>query len=275
MRKLILFVVCVFFTHATFAQSERDQKIQKVEQKSSSTTNNNTTTTNNNNNYNSGYNSGYQSGYNDARWDNRYRTPYYYNPYDIGYYPYWNTNRRWDNRDYVMTTNNDLVRNNTSKPTRLSVGVLVERDMFQSQLSPYFITGGESFMIVQYHMTLPLMYPYYDNISTWEVQDWGDESAGGVEVKGDFSFGAGRTIDRFSPFIMGGITSRRKYDAYYDELYVLSSPNQNGIYLINEQKSIIMSVRGGFLYHWEYLEIITQARYDGRFGIGMGLGLKL
>ena len=33
MKKLILLVVCVFFTHTTFAQSERDQKIQKVQEK--------------------------------------------------------------------------------------------------------------------------------------------------------------------------------------------------------------------------------------------------
>jgi hypothetical protein len=174
-----------------------------------------------------------------------------------------------------MTTDNDLVRSNPKNPTRLSLGVLVERDMFQSQMSPYIITGGESFMIIQYHLTLPLMYPYYDNIATWEVEDWGDESAGGVEVKGDFSIGAGRTMDRFSPFVTTGITSRKKYDAYYDELYVLSSPNQNGVYLINEQRQINMSIRGGFLYHWEYVEIISQLRYDGRLGIGMGVGLKL
>jgi hypothetical protein len=72
-----------------------------------------------------------------------------------------------------------------------------------------------------------------------------------------------------------GITSRRRYDAYYDELFVLSSHNQNGIYLINEQRQTNMSIRGGLLYHWNYLELLCQARYDGRFGIGMGLGIKL
>ena len=274
MKKLILLLVCVFFTHTTFAQSERDQKIQKVEEKRTYTNSN--TNSNTNINTNNNYNQGYNRGYNDGRWDNRNRRQYYYyNPYDDGYYPYWNTNRRWDNRNYVMTTNDDLIRNNSSKPTRLSLGVLMERDMFQSQLSPYFITGGESFMIVQYHMTLPLIYPYYSNIETWEVQDWGDESAGNVEVKGDFSVGAGRTIDRISPFVMVGITSRKRYDAYYDDTFILNTINQDGIYLINEQKNFNMSIRGGFLYHWEYFEIITQARYDGRFGIGMGLGLKL
>lgn len=277
MRKLILLVVCVFFTHTTFAQSERDQKIQKVEQKRSNTNSNTNpnTNSNTNNNYNQGYNNGYNNGYNDGMWRNRNRTLYYYNPYDIGYYPYWNTNRRWDNRDYVMTTDNDLVRNNPSGPTRLSLGVLVEVDNFQSQMSPYIITGGETFMVIQYHMTLPLMYPYYDNIDTWEVEDWGDESAGNVVTKGDFSIGAGKTMDRFSPFVTVGVTSRKRYDAYYDELFVLSSRGQNGIYLINQQKITNMSIRGGFLYHWNYLELITQARYDGRFGIGMGLGLKL
>jgi hypothetical protein len=271
MKKLLLLVVCVFFTHTTFAQSERDQKIQKVETKNSSTT----TTVNNNNNYNQGYQNGYNNGYNDGIWNDRYRTPYYYNPYDAGYYPYWNTNRRWDNRRYVMTTDPTLVQRNNSKPTRLSFGVLVEQDIFQSQISPYIITGGETFMVIQYHTTLPLIYPYYENIMTWEVEDWGDETAGNVETKGDFSIGAGRTMDRFSPFMTVGITSRKRYDAYYDELYVLSSMNQNGIYLINEQKLFNMSIRGGFLYHWNYLELITQARYDGRFGVGFGMGLKL
>ena len=265
--------MCSFFAHNTFAQSERNQKIQKVEEKRSSTTTTNTTTTTTTTNNN--YNQGYRNGYNNGVWNNRNRTQYYYNPYEGGYYPYWNTNRRWDNRNYVMTTNSDLVRNNPKKPMRLSLGVMVESDIFQRQISPYIITGGETFMIIQYHMTLPLIYPYYENISTWEVEDWGDESAGGVEVKSDFSIGAGRTIDRLSPFITVGISSRRKYDAYYDELFLLSSKNQDGIYLINEQKQVNMSIRGGLLYHWEYLEIISQLRYDGRFGIGVGVGLKL
>jgi hypothetical protein len=56
---------------------------------------------------------------------------------------------------------------------------------------------------------------------------------------------------------------------------VLSSSNQNGIYLINEQRQTNMSIRGGLLYHWNYLELLGQARYDGRFGIGMGIGIKL
>jgi len=272
MRKLILLVVCVFFTHTTFAQTEREQKIQKVEQKRSNTNSFTNPNTNPNTNYNRGYQNGYNNGYNDGRWN---RTPYYYNPYDVGYFPYWNTNRRWDRHEYVMTTDPSLVARNDSKPMRFSMGVVVEQDVFQAQVSPYIITGGESFTIIQYHMTLPLLYPYYDNIATWEVEDWGDEGAGNVETKGEFSIGGGRTMDRFSPFVMVGIASRKRYDAYYDELFVLSSHNQNGIYLINQQRQVNMSMRGGLLYHWNYLELIGQARYDGRFGIGLGLGLKL
>lgn len=274
MRKLILLVVCVFFTHTTFAQTEREQKIQKYEENQTKI-NTNPNTNSNTNNYNQGYQNGYNNGYNDGMWRNRYRTPYYYNPYDVGYYPYWNTNRRWDNRDYVMTTDNDLVRSNSSKPMRLSLGVIVEVDNFQSQMSPYIVTGGETFMVIQYHTTLPLIYPYYDNIAPWEVQNWGDESAGNVETKGDFSIGAGRTVDRFSPYVTVGITSRKIYDAYYDETFVLSGPSQNGIYLINQQKQINMSIRGGVIYHWEYVEVLGQLRYDGRLGGGVGIGLKL
>jgi len=264
MKKLLLLVVCLFFTHTTFAQTEREQKIQKVEQKRYNT--------NPNTNSNTNYSQGYRNGYNDGRWS---RTPYYYNPYAVGYFPYWNTNRRWDRHDYVMTTDPTLVARNDFKPMRLSMGIVVEQDAFQTQMSPYIITGGESFIIIQYHTTLPLIYPYYNNIETWEVEAWGDESAGNMETKGDFSIGGGRTIHRFSPFITVGITSRKKYDAYYDELFVLSSRGQNGIYLINQQRQINMSVRGGLLYHWNYLELIGQARYDGRFGIGVGLGIKL
>ena len=79
MKKLFLLVVCSFFTHTTFAQSERDQKIQKVQEKQSQRTNVN----NNNTNYNQGYQNGYDNGVR----NNRYSTPYYYNPYDVGYYP--------------------------------------------------------------------------------------------------------------------------------------------------------------------------------------------
>ena len=235
MKKLFLLVVCSFFTHTTFAQSERDQKIQKVQEKQSQRTNVN----NNNTNYNQGYQNGYDNGVR----NNRYSTPYYYNPYDVGYYPYWNINRRWDRREYLMTTDTDLIQRSNSKPTRLSFGVIVERDKFQSQMSPYIITGGETFMVIQYHTTLPLIYPYYDNISTWEVEDWGD--------------------------------TRKVYNSYYNELYVLSSIGQNGIYLINQQILTNMSIRGGFLYHWNYLELMMQVRFDGRFGIGGGVGIKL
>jgi len=118
------------------------------------------------------------------------------------------------------------------------------------------------------------MYPYYDNINSWEVQAWGDESAGSVETKYDISVGGGKTIDRFSPFTTVGIAARKRYDAYYDETFVLSSVNQNGIYLINQQRQLNMSIRAGILYHWEFLELLAQARFDGRIGIGFGAGLR-
>jgi hypothetical protein len=264
MKKIMILVICVFFTYNTFAQTERERKIQKVED--------NRVNTNPNTNNNREYQNGYNSGYNDGRWS---RTPYYYNPYTVGYFPYWNINRRWGHHDYVMTTDQTLINGNNFKPIRLSIGILVEMDIFQTQMSPYIIIGGKSFIIIQYHTTLPLNYPYYDNIETWEVESWGDESAGNMETKDDFSIGGGRTIGQFSPFITVGITSRKKYDAYYDDLFILSSRGQNGIYLINQQRQINMSVRGGLLYHWNYLELIGQVRYDGRFGIGVGLGIKL
>lgn len=272
MSKNFLAILLFALPLISFGQTEREQKIQKVQENrtSSSPVNNNTTT-----NYNQGYQSGYQNGYNDGVWRDRYRTPYYYNPYDVGYYPYWNTRRTWDRREYVMTTDPNLVQRNPSKPMRLSFGVITERDLFQYQISPYLISGGESFWIIQYHMTLPLMYPYYDNIETWEVQAWEDGSAGGVETKYDFSIGGGRTINRFSPFATAGIASRKKYDAYYDETFILSSINQNGIYLINQQRQVNMSVRAGILYHWEFLELLIQLRFDGRVGVGFGAGIKL
>jgi len=270
-RNVVFLLVC-FLSSNLYSQTEKDQKIQKVqERRSQSIPINNST-----NNYNSGYQQGYSNGYNDSRGNSGWnRNPYYYNPYDVGYYPYWNVNRGWDGRNYVMTTDPKLTQKNNREPMRLSLGVILERDNFQYQMSPYIIMGGETFMVVQYHTTLPLLYPYYNNIETWEVESWGDGNAGNVETKSDFSIGAGRTVDRFSPFMTVGITSRKRYDAYYDDLYVLSSRNQNGIYLINEQKTINMSIRGGLLYHWNYLELVAQIRYDGRIGAGLGVGLKL
>ncbi len=272
MHKIFVFVLLLALPIVSTGQSEREQKIRKVEE---SRTNNSPINSPNNSNFNQGYQSGYQNGYNDGLWRNRYRTPYYYNPYNVGYYPYWNTHRTWDRRDYVMTTDPNLLQSNNSKPFRLSFGFIAEMDYFQYQLSPYLILGGESFFIAQYHMTLPLMYPYYDNIETWEVQAWGDESAGRIETKTDFSIGGGRTINRFSPFATIGIAFRKKYDAYYDETFILSSVNQDGIYLINKQRETNMSIRAGVLYHWEFLELLAQARFDGRFGLGLGAGIKL
>lgn len=274
MRNLLLLVVCVFFTYTTFAQeTERQQKIRKVEESRTRPSTNNRPTESGNRPYtNYNYNrpnSYYGPYYRPVR-------PYYYSPYQWGYTPYWNTNRTWNRRSYIMTTNEDLIRSNSNRsPMRLSIGALAEVDNYLVTFSPYMVIGRQSFMIIQYHFSLPNQYPYYDNIETWEAVQWEDEYQGQEITKGEFAIGAGTTIEQFSPYIMIGVPVRRTYDTYIDETYVLSSPSMDGIYSINKQVQTNISLRGGFIYHWEVMEVIAQLRYDGKIGIGLGVGIKL
>ena len=257
---VLLLISIALFAQNTSVNTEVEQKRAKVQQSR----------------VNPNPNQGYERPRPSTYYGPYYRpvNPYYWSPNRWGTTPYWNQNRTWNNRTYVATNDASLIQD-SKPPIRFSVGLAFEVDNQAVTFAPYMILGRQSFMIIQYHLTDDNPNPYYDNIETWEAQQWNDEYQGITVVRREFAIGVGRSIDRFSPYVMIGFPSIRTYDNYFDETYTLSSVSNDGVYSINEQKRNKTSFRIGTLYHWNVVEVMTQIKYDGRIGFGAGVGLKL
>lgn len=200
--------------------------------------------------------------------------PYYYDPMVYGYTPYWNTNRSWDNRTYIITTDENRIPSQRP-PLRVSFGVLSEVTTQTPTFSPYLTIGGESFLLLQYHLSIPSSYPYYDNIYPWEVEEWEDEYIGTALDRREFVIGFGKSVKRFSPFIGLGIGKRTQWDTYKDETYILSPIREGGYYRINETSQTDISAKVGTMYGWEWVEMITQISFGKELRFGLGIGIKL
>lgn len=255
------FIVLLLFTQTTYGQStERTQKQAKVIEKRTQST------------------QPIRSNPNPIRTQppQRIRTqrPYYYNPYVYGYTPYWNTNRSWDNRTYIVTTDENRIQSQ-SPPLRVSFGVLSEVTTQNPTLGGYLTIGGESFLLLQYHLSIPTSYPYYDNIYQWEVDEWEDRYLGIASQRKEFVIGFGKSFKRFSPFSGIGIGRVTKWDTYEDETYILSPYRLGGGYLINQTNETQLSAKLGVMYGWEWFEGLLQLTLGKEFGIGFGVGIKL
>lgn len=262
MRKLILLLLWILPTLAfSQSQTESSQKQDKViEQRTQSQPQWNPNNNNNNQNWRPHPPMVYH--------------PYYYNPMVWGYTPYWNTNRRWDRRKYIVTTDETLIQSQRP-PIRFSFGMLSEPTTQTPTISPYLTIGGESFLLLQYHFFLPSPYPYYDNIYSWEVQEWEDEYIGTALERREFVVGFGKSVKRFSPFIGLGIGTITSYDTYKDELWILSGQQYDGYYLINQTKQTQLSAKVGTIYGWEWFEAMGQISFGKELRVGLGIGIKL
>ena len=205
--------------------------------------------------------------------------PYYYNPMVWGYTPYWNPHRTWDGREYIMTTDTEKV--SQTPPLRVSVGVLSEVTTQQPSVGPYLTIGQRTFLILQYQWGGWNSFPYYDNIYSWEVEEWEDEFINEQRQRREIAIGLGTTIKRLSPFIGVGFPTITKWDIYEDETFTLSSPQDLGYYSINQRVDRRVNLKLGLLYGWEKVEgVIQVSAFEGlSFGdglrIGMGIGIKL
>ena len=200
--------------------------------------------------------------------------PYYYDPMVWGYTPYWNPNRRWDNRTYIITTDTNRIKSQRP-PLRISFGVLSEVTTQTPTFSPYLTIGGETFLLLQYHLSIPSSYPYYENIYPWEVEEWEDEYIGTALDRKELVIGFGKSIKRVSPFIGLGIGKTTQEDTYRDETFILSPRRENGYYRINQTSQTNLSAKVGMIYGWEWLEGITQISFGQEIRVGLGIGIKL
>ena len=200
--------------------------------------------------------------------------PYYYQPQQWGYNPYWNPNRSWDGRTYILT--NDTSKTSPTPPLRLSVGVLSEvTTQNPNTFSPYLTIGGKTFLLLQYHYSLPNTIPHYDNIYPWEVEEWGDELMGTPMERRELVIALGTTHRRISPYIGMGFYKISEWDSFFDETYTLSSRSEGGLYTINERVYNGISAKVGMIYGFEIWEILTQISMGRELRIGIGIGLKL
>ena len=200
--------------------------------------------------------------------------PFYYQPQQWGYTPYWNPNRNWDGRTYILT--NDTSKTSPTPPLRISVGVLSEVTTQQPSVGPYLTIGQRTFVIIQYQWGGWNSFPYYDNIYPWEVEEWEDRFIKEEGERREFSIGVGTTIQRISPFIGVGFPNITTWDIYEDETFTLSSPQDLGYYAINQRVDRRVNLKLGLLYGWERVEgIIQLSSFGDGLRLGIGLGIKL
>ena len=261
------FIILLLLSTQSYGQSsEKAQKQSKVIEHHQSRPQYTQPNNNQNNNWN--------------RTPQRVYTPYYYNPNIYGWTPYWNPHRSWDNRTYIVTTDNNRIQSQRN-PLRVSIGVLSEVTTQQPTIAPYLILGGKTFLMIQYHWGGWHSFPYYDNIYQWEVDEWEDEFINTQTQRREFSISLGTVIQRYSPFIGVGFPTITKWDIYMDETYTLSSPRDLGYYSINKDVETKANIKLGVLYGWDRFEGIVQlSMFEGLslgdgLRLGIGLGIKL
>lgn len=257
------FVLLLLLPLQLHAQGERAQKQAKVIEQRQQSQRPTYTNPNRNNNQNRNY-----------RPVRRVYQPYYYNPMVWGYTPYWNTNRHWDNREYILST--DTQRTQTQKPPlRFSLGLLSEVTTPTPTYGSYLTIGRETFLLVQLQTSIPSSYPYYDNIYPWEVEAWEDEYMGTARERTEVVIGGGKSVKRFSPFIGVGIGKEVVTDTYRDETFILSPRREDGYYRINQTTQSLLSAKVGTIYGWEWFEGILQVSFGQEVRVGFGVGIKL
>ena len=261
MKKLILFVVCVFFTYTTFSQSERDQKIQKrVERDNPRPPSPNSSTPP------------------VVRPPTQYYNPYY-NPYFVPYPTFYGRNR-WDNRrfheDRRVYTQTPVVVNRREQQQTFALGIISSVMVDNpSTLGVRMNVGGKQiYAFGSLAVSSSNPYSHYDNITLLDVSIWGDEFKFNFNKTTMWDVGVGMRInDRVYPTVSIGSTNVRTYMVHYDDLGALSN---NGFYSINGPKKQTFSLTGGVDFHINNFVIInTGIGLSGPPKLVLGIQLKL
>ena len=261
MKNWLLLVVCVFFTYTTFAQTERDDKVQKrVERdnpKPPVVVNPSTQPLPPRTYYNP--------------------NPYYYNR-DPFYNPYrggWNNPRRSFYRPRYSTPNYSYGKIE-SEPRNSDEIFGIGLDLYVTRTTPMFgaqgfVGGKEAYWLFGLAFSPVNPFSHFDNITLSDVLRWEDEYVRTYRYNQIFQIGGGFRIGEiFYPRITLGGFTQKDYLVYYDELNILT---QSGNYSINGGKtnSFIMDV--GLNVHQQKWFISTSTGIVGpkRFSVGLGL----
>ena len=167
MKKLLLLVVCVFFTHTTFAQSERDQKVQKRVERDNPPPRVTTPTTPPPVVITPSYNPYYQP---------------YYGPYNFGPNYYGRNPYRYNNRYYRrgrVTPPPVVAPVRTKKNRRDDFFALgLASSMFRDRPAPFggrLSLGSQNvYVFGNYQMSRANRVSHYDNITLADVLLWED-----------------------------------------------------------------------------------------------------
>ena len=255
MKKLILFVVCVFFTHTTFAQSERDQKINKKVERDNPLPPQNTKPP--------------QSVIVQP-------TPYY-NPY---YNPYRNTYplyQRYNRPSVIIPPQPLTYQNNPRRESNVDFGLMTTLGFYNSSRPTIGLRGtlgGENYYgIFGWEASARNPYSHYNNISILDVEGWDDESIGKFTTTNTLELGIGINITKgLYTTVIGYGTTKREYLAFMDEEYVLSP---NGKYSINGQTKTLNGLQIGMSYRSKRTITSMDLGLLGPKRLSMGIGLIL
>jgi len=94
----------------------------------------------------------------------------------------------------------------------------------------YATFGKEIVFVVSYDMVGTNPYVHYWDITHRDAKSWGDSYMGIEKEISVISFGVGKKINRFTPYISLSVSIEDEYAVYFDNSYILSS---SGYYTIS------------------------------------------
>lgn len=247
MRKLLLLVVCVFFTYTTFAQSESEQKVQKRVERDNppsrvTTPSNPPVVVNPTPNY-----------------YNPYYGPNYYSPYYYGNnsYRYGGRNNGYNRRYYRQTPPPPPVVSRPVRSKKKNSDELIAFGLISSLSGEYpspfgirmSVGSQQLYFFGNYQLTRSNRVSHYDNITLADVIAWEDtyERTNKSVTKWDVGIGLMATHP-IHPTLSFGLITITDYLVYYDELKLLSN---NGLYSINGGKQTSGTMTIGVDVHLE------------------------
>jgi len=277
--KRILLLLFLLFSFTLFAQSEKEQKIQKkVEsnQSSTSSSSSSSSTNNSSSNWNTNNNWNNNNHWNSRRYNNRY----YYDPY---YYPNsrwgWNNPRlrRYGRSNTYSTSNSSNLSNRIPRTyPKLILGLGVNTSIISNRpatIGGRFIAGNEKYYVFfGIERSQPNPYTFYDNIDMWDVFGW-DDYVEDYYFSNNTYFGiAVHAGDNFYPHLSFGNVTSTRYLLCMDETFVLSS---DGNYTILGERKITSTFGVGLDYKYNHLLFTSTLGLTGPNRLSLGINFTL